>query len=78
MDMNTFNVSATVNIFRLLTSPTLVLPQATVSTFNHLPIPLNSAFGKYKNADIRAVVLDKDDCFAFPKSNDIYEPYNVS
>lgn len=77
MDMNTLNVSATLNIFRLLARPTLVLPQATVSTFNHLPIPLNSAFEKYKNADIRAVVLDKDNCFAYPKSNDIHEPYNV-
>ncbi|APA11380.1 hypothetical protein sscle_07g061500 [Sclerotinia sclerotiorum 1980 UF-70] len=76
MDMNTLNISATVNIFRLLARPTLILPQATVSTFNHLPIPLNSAFGKYQNADIRAVVLDKDNCFAYPKSNDIHEPYN--
>ncbi|KAF5877145.1 putative had superfamily phosphatase protein [Botrytis fragariae] len=76
MDMNTLNISATVNIFRLLVRPKLILPQATVSTFNHLPIPLNSAFDKHKNADIRAVVLDKDNCFAYPKSNDIYEPYN--
>ncbi|KAB8296772.1 hypothetical protein EYC80_002189 [Monilinia laxa] len=76
MDMNTLNVSATLNVFRLLARPTLVLPQATISTFNHLPIPLNSAFKKYKNVDIRAVVLDKDNCFAYPKSNDIYEPYN--
>lgn len=77
MDMNTLNISATVNIFRLLARPSLILPQATVSTFSHLPIPLNSAFDKYKNADIRAVVLDKDNCFAYPKSNDIYESYNV-
>ncbi|KAM3088169.1 hypothetical protein ACMFMG_002227 [Clarireedia jacksonii] len=78
MDMNTLNVSATVNIFRLLARPTLCLPQATISTFQHLPIPLNQVFGKYKNVDIRAVVLDKDNCFAYPKSNDVYDEYKES
>jgi phosphatidylglycerophosphatase GEP4 len=77
MDMNTLNVSATLNVFRLLTSPTLCLPHATVSTFNHLPIPLNKAFGKYEKVDIKAVVLDKDNCFAIPNSNEIHKPYNV-
>ncbi|CZT40776.1 related to Phosphatidylglycerophosphatase GEP4, mitochondrial [Rhynchosporium secalis] len=75
MDMNAFNVSATLNIFRLIGKPTLCLPHATISTFNQLPIPLNSAFGKYKNVDIRAVVLDKDNCFAIPHSNTIHGPY---
>jgi len=77
MDMNTFNVSATLNVFRLLARPTLCLPQATISTFNHLPIPLNRAFGRNKNVDIRAIVLDKDNCFAYPKANEVYKPYNV-
>lgn len=77
MDMNTLNVSATLNVFRLLTRPTLCFPHATVSTFNHLPIPLNNALGKYKNVDIRAVVLDKDNCFAYPKSNEVHKPYEV-
>lgn len=75
------NISATVNIFRLFRDPSLCLPQHTVSTFNQLPIPLSSAFsGKdgEKGPDIRAVVLDKDNCFAVPKENRIYEPYNVS
>ncbi|KAL2075775.1 hypothetical protein VTL71DRAFT_718 [Oculimacula yallundae] len=75
MDMNAFNVSATLNIFRLITKPTLCLPHATISTFNQLPVPLNSVFGKYKNVDIRAVVLDKDNCFAIPHSNTVHEPY---
>jgi phosphatidylglycerophosphatase GEP4 len=79
MDMNNFNVSATLNIFRLLAKPSLCLPQATVSTFNDLPLPLNKAFeAKYKNVDIRAVVLDKDDCFAVPKTDVIHKPYEVS
>ena len=78
MDMNKFNVSATLNVFRLITKPTLCLPHATVSTFNQLPIALNAAFQKYKNVDIKAVVLDKDNCFAYPNSNVVYKPYQVS
>jgi phosphatidylglycerophosphatase GEP4 len=77
MDMNTFNVSATLNVFRLITRPTLCLPHATVSTFNQVPVPLNQAFGKYKNVDIRAVVLDKDNCFARPDSSEVHKPYEV-
>jgi len=77
MDMNAFNVSATLNILRLIVKPSLCLPHATISTFNQLPVPLNSAFGKYKNVDIRAVVLDKDNCFAIPHSNTVFEPYEV-
>lgn len=77
MDMNAFNVSATLNLFRLIAKPSLCLPHATVSTFNQLPIPLNKAFDKYKNVDIRAVVLDKDNCFAIPHSNDVHKPYEV-
>lgn len=75
--MNNFNISGTLNVFRLVARPTLCLPQCTVSTFNHVPIPLNGAFGKGKSVDIRAVVLDKDNCFAYPKSNVVYEPYKV-
>jgi hypothetical protein len=76
-DMNTFNVSATLNIFRVLARPSLCLPQATISTFNDLPIPLNKAFLKYNNVDIKAVVLDKDDCFAVPHENEVHQPYKV-
>ena len=76
--MNTLNISATLNVFRLLTRPTLCLPHATISTFNQLPLPLNNAFGRnYKNVDIKAVVLDKDNCFAYPKENEVYKPYEV-
>lgn len=74
------NVSATLNIFRLIRDPSLCLPQATISTFNQLPIPVSKAFPssvKGKEPDIRAVVLDKDNCFAWPKENTIYKPYHV-
>ncbi|KAL8658676.1 MAG: hypothetical protein Q9226_000847 [Calogaya cf. arnoldii] len=68
------NVSATLNAFRLLRSPSLCLPHATISTFNDLPVPLSNGFGNAE-ADIRAVVLDKDNCFAMPKENVVYKPY---
>ncbi|KAL8760194.1 MAG: hypothetical protein Q9199_000216 [Rusavskia elegans] len=69
------NVSATLNAFRLLRNPSLCLPHATIPTFNDLPVPLSNAFGNAE-ADIRAVVLDKDNCFAVPKENVVYKPYN--
>ncbi|THW31431.1 HAD-superfamily phosphatase [Aureobasidium pullulans] len=72
------NVSGTLSFFRLFRDPSLCLPHHTVSTFNHLPIPLSRAFNKAdgeKKVDIRAVVLDKDNCFAVPKDNEVYKPY---
>lgn len=74
------NLSGTVNVFRLILSPTLCLPHHTVSTFNQLPIPLSTAFPSKngeKNADIRAVILDKDNCFAAPHELEVYEPYKA-
>lgn len=70
------NVSATLNFLRVIGKPSLCLPHATIPTFNDLPIPLSDAFGTLK-PDIRAVVLDKDDCFAVPKENVVYKPYTV-
>ena len=75
------NISGTLNIFRLLRDPTLCLPQHTVSTFNHLPIPLSKAFRKdginQQEVDIQAIVLDKDNCFAVPHTDEIHKPYEV-
>jgi hypothetical protein len=72
------NLSASLNVFKLISRPSLCLPHHTVPTFNDLPIPLNKAFeGSGKEVDIRAVVLDKDDCFAFPEANEVYKPYKV-
>ncbi|KAK3955366.1 UPF0660 protein [Pseudoneurospora amorphoporcata] len=71
------NLSASLNIFKLIAKPSLCLPHATVLTFNDLPIPLNKAFSSNgeKKVDIKAVVLDKDDCFAIPDHNEIYDDY---
>lgn len=74
------NISGTLNVFRLIRDPTLCLPHHTVSTFNHLPVPLSKAFATRdgeKGVDIRAVVLDKDNCFAVPHKNEVYTSYNV-
>ncbi|KAF2490122.1 HAD-superfamily phosphatase [Lophium mytilinum] len=73
------NISGTLNVFRLIRDPALCLPHHTVSTFNHLPVPLSRAFaGKNgeSKVDIRAVVLDKDNCFAVPHTDEVYKPYN--
>ncbi|KAH6845559.1 mitochondrial PGP phosphatase [Chaetomium sp. MPI-CAGE-AT-0009] len=70
------NLSASLNIFKLVAKPSLCLPHATVATFDDLPIPLNKAFARNdKPVDIRAVVMDKDDCFAIPDHNEVHEPY---
>ncbi|CAK7564687.1 MAG: hypothetical protein SEPTF4163_002586 [Sporothrix epigloea] len=72
------NLSASVNVFRLLTRPALCLPHAEVPTFNDIAIPLEGAFAEHadrRKPDIRAVVLDKDDCFAYPESSQVYPEY---
>ncbi|KAJ4331039.1 hypothetical protein N0V87_009497 [Didymella glomerata] len=75
------NISGTLNVFRLLRDPTLCLPQHTVSTFNHLPVPLSKAFPRKigrdgeTEVDIQAVVLDKDNCFAIPHTDEVHKPY---
>ena len=74
------NISGTLNVFRLIRDPALCLPQHAVPTFNHLPVPLSKAFPQKKNGDevdIRAVILDKDNCFAVPHANEIHKPYHV-
>ncbi|KAI9842155.1 MAG: hypothetical protein M1837_007442 [Sclerophora amabilis] len=71
------NVSATLSAFKLFYNPSLCLPHSTISSFQQLPIPLSRAFKDHNgNApDIRAVVLDKDNCFARPRENEVYKPY---
>ena len=81
LDSYLMNISGTLNVFRLIRDPALCLPQHTVSTFNHLPVPLSKAFPKrdgQKDVDIRAVVLDKDNCFAIAHTNEVHPPYHVS
>lgn len=77
--MMNLNLSGSLNIFKLLFRPALCLPHHTVATFNDLPIPFEKAFeGQNRKCDIRAVVLDKDDCFAVPHTNEVHKPYKVN
>ncbi|KAI1747366.1 HAD-superfamily phosphatase [Xylaria castorea] len=70
------NLSGFLNVFRLAAKPSLCLPHATVSTFGDLPSPLDRAFeAQGKKCNIKAVVLDKDDCFAYPDTNEVYPSY---
>lgn len=65
------NVSATLNVFRLFIQPQLCLPHLTVSSFDRVPLPL-------PNNKVKAVVLDKDNCFAKAHDDKVwpaYEPY---
>ena len=74
------NVSATLNGLKLLSKPSLCLPHATVSTFDRLPIAISTVFAEANGGyrpDIRAIVLDKDNCFAKPHENIVYRPYTV-
>lgn len=74
------NISATLSAFKLLVKPSLCLPHATVPTFDGISLPisktLNLANGG-QEPDIRAVILDKDNCFAKPRENIVYLPYVV-
>ncbi|KAK3378495.1 mitochondrial PGP phosphatase [Podospora didyma] len=80
MNMN-LNLSASLNIFKLLTKPSLCLPHATVATFSDLPVPMDKAFAREKGhpaaTSIKAIVLDKDDCFAYPEASEIYDAYKT-
>jgi hypothetical protein len=77
------NVYAPINVpgirsaFRVLFNPSLILPHYTVPTFNDLPVPLSRAFPKEQNVEIKAVVLDKDNCFAAPQETRIFPEYKV-
>ena len=78
--MPALNLSATFNVLRAFTNPALICPHHTVSTFDQLPFPLSSAFAQAngKQPDIRAVVLDKDNCFAVPYALAVYPAYTVA
>ncbi|GAO15204.1 uncharacterized protein UV8b_04249 [Ustilaginoidea virens] len=70
------NLSATLNATKLFFKPGICLPHCTVPTFNDLPIPLDKGLHQLgRQSDIRAVVLDKDDCFAYPDAKHVHEPY---
>lgn len=63
------NLSATLNVSKLLYNPGLCKPKLVVDNFNQLPIPFNDK--------IKAIVLDKDNCFAYPKESEVWHEYHA-
>lgn len=70
------NVSATVNVSRLLSNPKLCLPHLSVKSFAQLPIPFE--IPGYEDVEIKGVVLDKDNCFAKDRDDKVFPAYSVS
>ncbi|KAG5358347.1 Phosphatidylglycerophosphatase GEP4 [Yarrowia sp. B02] len=70
--VNGLNLSATLNTFKLLLNPALIKPQITVANFSQLPVPIPGKNG----AQIKAVILDKDNCFAVDGEDHVYEQYH--
>lgn len=74
-----FNLYGSLNSAKLLLKPGLCLPHHIAPTFNDLPIPLDAVLQREgRRANIKAVVLDKDDCFAYPDAKEVYPAYKVS
>ena len=74
------NLSAKLCFVKFLWHPPLCLPHATVNTFKEIPTDISKALisaNGGKPPDIKAVVLDKDNCFAKPKENVVHKPYEV-
>ncbi|VEU20168.1 DEKNAAC100954 [Brettanomyces naardenensis] len=65
------NLSGTLNSLRLVTRPELCVPHLTIPTFNDLPVPIVIP-GRNQP---KAVVLDKDNCFAVPHDNKVFPEY---
>lgn len=70
------NIPAITCAVRTIANPSLCLPHFSIPTLAHLPMPISRAFAQHsangEEPDIRAVMLDKDNTFAIPKSNTIH------
>ena len=63
-----FNLSATLNVVRLFKDPKLCIPSVKYANFNEMKLPFPG--------HIKAVVLDKDNCFAKPHDDKVYPEYS--
>lgn len=70
--MQLFNASAVANISRLAYNPALCLPHLSVPSFDKLPLPLRIPG---HDVEIKAVVLDKDNCFAKDHDDKVWPEY---
>lgn len=64
-----FNLSATLNVARLVKDPKLCLPSIRYSNFNQISFPLPD--------HIKGIVLDKDNCFAKPDDDKVWHEYEA-
>lgn len=75
------NIRAALASVRAIARPSLVMPHLTVPTFADIPTDLAAALaaqsGQRSRVDIRAVVLDKDNCFALPHSTHVVPEYRA-
>jgi phosphatidylglycerophosphatase GEP4 len=80
------NLSGTINTFRLLYAPTLARPHVVLNQFTELSFPLKKCIAanvkkRYgldvPEPDIRAVVIDKDNCIARPHSLEVWPAYKA-
>lgn len=81
----TMNLSGTLNAWRAVMTPRLVRPHVVVPQFSDITFPLSKfiaanvkgRWGIDVQPDIRAVVIDKDNCIAKAKSLDLVEDYKA-
>lgn len=73
--MFNLNLSATLNVSRLLYNPSLCLPHITVKSFDQLVLPFTIPTAP--NVTIKGVVLDKDNCFAKDHDDKVWPEYEV-
>jgi hypothetical protein len=80
------NLSGTINTFRLLYAPRLARPHVVLNQFSELTFPLGKCIAQNvkKNygidvpePDIRAIVIDKDNCIARPHALEVWPAYKV-
>src|SRR5262245_30390659 len=80
------NLSGTVNAFRVLYAPRLSRPHVILHQFSDITFPLGQCIRRNVKErygidspapDIRAVVIDKDNCIALPHSLEIWPAYKV-
>jgi phosphatidylglycerophosphatase GEP4 len=80
------NLSGTINAFRLVYAPKLARPHVILGQFSELTFPLGKCIAanvkiKYEvdipDPNIRAVVIDKDNCIARPHALEIWPAYKV-
>ncbi|KAG0669716.1 hypothetical protein C6P40_004562 [Pichia californica] len=69
--MSGFNLSATLNIARLAFNPQLCMPHQVIATFNNLQVPIS-----IPDSNIKAIVLDKDNCFAKAHDDKVWPEYH--